>query len=148
MALTQCTICREHFATVQYHHTTPRCYGGEDSLQIPLCATCHNLLHIEAESALAGRKPREWKTAEAQSNAVPYIRLIVEAARTFKGVKSYSMHLKIPQALYKALKDSQQGMSLEKTILTLLAESLRTKGMLHEHQNGKRDPQSTKPDLW
>lgn len=45
-----CTICTLYTTGLNWHHTIPRSLGGEHSKQIPLCGTCHEILHKKADA--------------------------------------------------------------------------------------------------
>ena len=45
-----CTICTNYTNGLNWHHTIPQSLGGELSKQIPLCGTCHEILHKKADA--------------------------------------------------------------------------------------------------
>lgn len=160
-----CTICEQYFTLLHWHHTVPQALGGKDSLQIPLCSQCHNLLHAHAEAIVAFRRTGRkivrsyWQTSTEESNAAPYLAILVGAITNAADVvgKTYVMQFKATAALHNALQlfkmDSGQG-SLEKAILLSLSEFLRAKGYLadeHPEQHKQRNsigPDRSKAPLW
>lgn len=162
-----CTICEKWFPLLHWHHTVPQACGGKDSLQIPLCASCHNILHAQGLDEVGklknpGRKSSRifWANPTMENNAGPYLKILVEAIRNDELVrgKLYTMMFKAPPALHTALQlyklDSNAG-SLEKSILLALSEFMRHRGYLDNEQHSARNQQQGKngaprsqPDLW
>lgn len=161
-----CTICRQHFNLLHWHHTVPQALGGKDSLQIPLCSQCHNLLHAHAEAIVAshrnGRKISRvyWSTPEEENNARPYLDILVEAiistSDTFDESKMWMLSSRIPDALHKALhlfKIDSGLKNLDQALLICLSETLKNKGYLNEHDStlrrtGKTGTEKPKTTLW
>ena len=148
----QCTICRYSFELIHWHHTIPQSLGGKDSLQIPLCAQCHNMLHAHGDAIVAARrngttiKRKFWKNCQDETNAAPYLEILVSALERGRDVlgKQYVMSIKASPALHKALhlfkQDSNAG-SLENAMIILLSEQLRNKGYLdNEHREENKYP--------
>lgn len=84
--LTQCCICHTWTRTIHYHHTIPRSLGGEDSLQIPLDADCHNNLHAKADAIVASLRtgtkkplPRFWADPRAEARAEQWLQILIHA---------------------------------------------------------------------
>jgi hypothetical protein len=160
-----CTICEKWQALLHWHHTIPQSLGGKNSLQIPLCAQCHNLLHAHSLAIVArkktGRKSHKnfWATPTMEHNAGPYLQILVEAILSDENVKGkqYVMSIKASPALHTALQlfkaDRNVG-SLEKAMLLAISETLRTRGYLEdEHskgnqQQGKNGTQRGVAKLW
>lgn len=145
-----CTICEKHFDLLHWHHTVPQALGGKNSLQIPLCAQCHNLLHANGEAIVASRrtgngiKRRFWKTSTEETNAAPYLEILVNAILKGRNVqgKMYTMHFQATPALHRALqlfKMDSGVSSLDAAALLLISDQLRTKGYL-EHEQGHSKP--------
>jgi hypothetical protein len=137
-----CTICEKYFTLLHWHHTVPQAVGGKDSLQIPLCSQCHNVLHAHANSILAsirtGRRTKRtfWQNNIEQLNAKPYVQIIVESVQAYEeslpGGKEWMFSARIPDKLYKALrlyKNDTTGLkSIEQALLVCLSEALKSKG--------------------
>lgn len=161
-----CTICENYFTLLHWHHTVPQAVGGRDSLQIPLCSNCHNVLHAHANAILAsirnGRsiKRKYWQNSTEEENAKPYVQIIVESVLAYEentpSGKEWMFSARIPDKLYKALrlfKEDTSGLSsLEQALLACLAEALKNKGYyetnnsLSEKSKGKtKKPPTT---LW
>jgi len=149
-----CSICRKWFSLLHWHHTIPQSLGGKDSLEIPLCAQCHNVLHAHALALVArhktGRAIRRtyWANTEMESNAAQYIKILVDAILSDEAVrgKQYVMTFKASPALHTALhmfKMDSNAKSLEKAILLALGETLKTRGYL-DNEHSKRDQREGK----
>ncbi len=159
-----CTICRENIMLLHWHHTVPQALGGRDSLQIPLCAQCHNQLHANADAIVAryrnGRQVTRqyWRTPEEQHNAQPYLEILVTAimnAPEQNSEKMWMVSTRLPDALHKALhlyKVDSGLPNLDQALLLCLRETLANKGYfdannLHPRQNQKRT-KAPKAPLW
>lgn len=149
---------------LHWHHTVPQALGGADSLQIPLCAQCHNQLHANADAVVARvRNNRQitrqyWRTPEEQVHAQPYLEILVTAmlnAPEADGSKMWMVSARLPDGLHKALhlfKIDSGLANLEQALLLCLRETLASKGYhnaneVHQGQNQKR-PQKPKAPLW
>ncbi len=150
-----CTICTKHFELLHWHHTIPRSLGGENSLQIPLCAQCHNLLHAHGVAIVAARrsgkgvKRKFWKNTTEEINAAPYLEILVKALLKGDDVhgKQYVMSFKATPALHRALslyKKDSSAQSLEHALIVLISAQLRNMGYLeHETTRHTRSDQRT-----
>ena len=159
-----CTICTKWFPLLHWHHTVPQALGGKDSLQIPLCAQCHNLLHAHALAIVArhttGRKTTKnfWANAVMENNAGEYVKIIVDAALSDNVAgKQYVMQFKASPALHTALqlyKMDSNVSSLEKAMVLAISETLRRRGYLdneHSKRNQRKGEDSAArglADLW
>lgn len=159
-----CLICRAYFNLLHWHHTVPQALGGKDSLQIPLCSQCHNVLHAHAEAIVArqrnGRKitRQYWNTPDEELNAEPYLAILVNAilsAPEQNGNKMWMISSRIPDALHKALhlyKIDSGLPNLDQALLLCLVETLSNKGYINDNttHNGtnKVQPKATKAPLW
>ena len=161
-----CTICQKHFTLLHWHHTVPQALGGKASLQIPLCAQCHNQLHAHAEAIVArnrtGRsiKRRYWAHEHEELNAKPYIEILVgaiqAAVETAIDGKEWMVSSRIPDAVHKALhlfKIDSGLRNLDQALLLCLAETLKKKGYLNGHddtlsQAGKSRAKKSSTTLW
>lgn len=82
-----CTICGDSTGVIHMHHTVPRSRGGENSLQIPLCANCHNALHANAlylvskinNPKRSNNNKRFWRNVIEGQRADHFLRILVEA---------------------------------------------------------------------
>ena len=45
----QCVVCSSPH-TIESHHMRLQAEGGESSTEVPLCATCHKLAHLQARA--------------------------------------------------------------------------------------------------
>ncbi len=162
-----CSICTEYFSLLHWHHTVPQALGGQDSLQIPLCSDCHNVLHAHAEAVVAkvrtGRpiRRRYWSSPENAERAQPYLSILVDAILNppVEGDdKGYKLHVEVPGQMHKALKLLKQDLdgvtNLQDTVLYCIAETLKARGLIdghHEEPNrskGRRLPKKSTSDLW
>lgn len=142
-----CTICEKHFTLLHWHHTVPQALGGKDSMQIPLCSQCHNVLHANAEAVVAARRGGKantrifWKTSREESNAQPWLEILVEAIENASNVvgKNYVMQFRATAQLHRALqlfKMDSGVTSLDQAVILAISEILRAKGYLNdEHHN-------------
>jgi hypothetical protein len=161
-----CKICEQHFTLLHWHHTVPQALGGRDSVQIPLCSQCHNLLHANSEAVVAARRNGKpvtrifWRSAREEANAQPWLEILVDAiqnAHVVKG-KHYVMQFEAPAQLHRALqlfKMDSGVTSLDRAVILAISELLRAKGYFDEnhssdqHQRkGKSNPQAPKTALW
>jgi hypothetical protein len=165
-----CTICEKWFPLLHWHHTIPQSMGGKNSLQIPLCAQCHNLLHAHALAVVAkvkktraGLDPKKqrqyWANQTMEHNAGPYLKILVEATLNDESVvgKQYVMQFKAPPALHTALqlyKSDSNVSSLEKAMVLAISEFLRDRGYLDNERSirdqgtGNKGSARGKPNLW
>lgn len=160
-----CTICEKWFPLLHWHHTIPQSMGGKDSLQIPLCAQCHNILHAHALGIVARTKTgralqkKYWMTPTMEHNAGQWLKILVEATLSDEAVvgKQYVMQFKAPPALHTALqlfKSDSNVSSLEKAMVLAISEFLRHRGYLDNgHSNrdqstGNKGTPRSKPNLW
>jgi hypothetical protein len=160
-----CVICTKYFKQLHWHHTVPQALGGENSLQIPLCATCHGQLHAHAEGVVArqrtGRKSKRsyWANATEEHNAKPYIEVLVNSilnAPTSLAGKMWKMQSRIPDEVHSALQlfKIDSGLpNLDQALLLCLAETLKKKGYLNGYdkpdaQAGKSGSKKSAASLW
>ena len=55
----QCVVCSSPH-TIESHHMRLQAEGGESSTEVPLCATCHKLAHLQARALQSkNKKTRE-----------------------------------------------------------------------------------------
>ncbi len=157
-----CTICTEFFSIYHMHHTVPRSRGGENSLQIPLCSSCHNILHangvyVVARIRRAGKgKPnkagkRFWKTPQEEANAAPWLKILVQALMTpiAEGYEAqHPIQMSFDTSLYemvKLLKEDLGASSIEETIRHSIALALSERGL----GNAARQRQAKRSaELW
>lgn len=160
-----CTICEQHFTLLHWHHTVPQALGGKDSMQIPLCSQCHNLLHANSEAVVAARRGGKantrtfWKNTREESNAQPWLEILVEAienAHTVEG-KVYMMRFQATAQLHRALqlfKMDSGVTSLDRAVILAISEILRAKGYLNDNSTEEHQRKSTgnsktpKAPLW
>lgn len=152
-----CTICEKHFTLLHWHHTVPQALGGKDSMQIPLCSQCHNLLHANSEAVVAARRGGKantrtfWRTTREESNAQPWLEILVEAIENAHAVvgKVFMMRFQATAQLHRALqlfKMDSGVTSLDRAVILAISELLRTKGYLNdEHNNSTEEHQRKSP---
>lgn len=161
-----CTICRQYFTLLHWHHTVPQALGGRDSLQIPLCAQCHNQIHAHAEAIVARQRTGKsiirqyWRTPQELENAQPFLEILVTAisnAPTSGDGKMWMISSRIPDALHKALhlyKVDSGLPNLDQALLLCLTETLANKGYIDNgndkaHVNShKNRTKNAKTPLW
>lgn len=160
-----CLICTRHFSALHWHHTVPQALGGKDSLQIPLCGSCHTQLHANADGVVArirtGRKMtrKYWVNVQEESNAEPYIEILVKAilnAPPSLAGKEWMVQTRMPDKLHKALhlfKIDSGLPNLEQALLLCLAETLKKKGYLNGNdeshtQTGQGNSKKPAAPLW
>ncbi len=81
-----CLLCKMT-SGIDFHHTIPRSYGGENSPQVPLCSGHHTLVHTLAnELYRTGREDKLTIPADvdAPALALKLVRTIVVARRAFE----------------------------------------------------------------
>lgn len=143
-----CTICTKLEPIMHSHHTVPRSRGGENSLQIQLCPTCHNLLHANALSIVAqirrnGKGPgKTFFKPEENDRAQPYLRILVEAlVRPLTEERQHTLTTTVPTSLFEELKILQQEMglsSMEKTLALCMQYTISNLGVRHEEKKTNR----------
>jgi hypothetical protein len=159
-----CVICTVYCNALNWHHTVPVALGGESSLQIPLCPTCHDTLHAHAEAIVAkirtGRKIKRifWKTSLEENNSKVYIEILVGSILSppiAPEDKEIKVMAKLDVNLHRGLQlikiDNALG-NLETALKYCIAYTLKNKGV--ENGNDKRaskesqDTKITKASLW
>lgn len=144
---TPCIICENSFAVMNSHHTVPRACGGEDSLQIILCPTCHDTLHANGVYLVSKlRNPKRapktfWPNARQEERASKWLQILVQAIVTHSTQKHDDLcHLvstKLNSAdmnLFKTLA-KDLGCSQEAALTYCIKFTLQTKGLKSEqHQ--------------
>ncbi len=136
-----CTICTEYFSVLHWHHTVPQSRGGKDSLQIPLCSSCHTILHANAvalQARLKGSKKvvrRFWVDAEQERRAAPYLEILVKALMLpiAEGYTAqHPIHLSVDTNFYELIKLLQSDLgvsSIQKTIHMSIQHTLSERGL-------------------
>ena len=145
-----CSICTNYFSLLHWHHTVPQALGGEDSLQIPLCSDCHNVLHANGDALVAkvrSGKPitkNYWHRPGDRQRALPYLDVLVRSMLDppiNPEDKEYKTQLGVPANLHtglKLLKAELQGInSLPNTILYCIAFTLKARGLYHDGNKNK-----------
>lgn len=152
-----CTICYDRAGVLHWHHTIPRSRGGEHSLQIPLCATCHNALHANALAIVSKinnpkRKPinkRFWASVEEEQRAQPFLQVLVEAL--FRPIpegleREHLLSVSVSSTLFEQFKLLQLDLGLssqEKVLEHCIKQTLRIRGI----DNVTKTSQ-TQPTMW
>lgn len=136
-----CTICQLFFQIWHSHHTIPRSRGGEDSQQIPLCASCHNTLHANGVAVVArikgSKKPvgSFWATPEQERRAKPYLEILVKALLlpVVEGYEAqHPLHFSVDTEFYEQIKLLQQDLgatSIRNTIVHSIQRTLYERGL-------------------
>lgn len=145
-----CLVCDAHEVIMHSHHTIPRSRGGDDSLQIPLCPTCHNALHANALAVVArinsGKKRARalyWRTPEEELRAKPYLEILVSAllAPLPAGVvREHLLSASVSSEDFSALKTLQKDLgmsSVEKTLMYCINYTLAQRGIRNEKSTTK-----------
>ena len=162
-----CTICAEYTTMLVWHHTVPQAQGGVDSLQIPLCASCHTILHANADAIIAkiqsGRsiKRTYWKDEATGRRAQKYVGMIVDAVlyQDDNDGKDYKLNVTVDCTLHKALKllknDLEGVTNISDAILYCVHSTLNQRGLLNAKNNRREHPKESKKisrksrsDLW
>lgn len=153
-----CTICTRHFSALHWHHTVPQALGGKDSLQIPLCGSCHTQLHAHAEGIVArqrtGRKVSRnyWANHVEEANARPYIEILVTSilnAPSSLAGKMMMVQSRIPGDVHRALhlyKMDSGLRNLDQALLLCLCETLKKKGYLNGNDTTHSPSSEGKPE--
>lgn len=158
---TFCCICLKPTATPHWHHTIPRSLGGEDSLQIPLDADCHNTLHHKASSIVAnikgGKKKKLgqfWPSTESERRAEQWLQILVQAM-LFPPISANSekqtllpmikVGPRVRQGLDLLKKDLPGITNIEQTLLYCVMYTLQSKGY-NNNVNEKKSPDTERPD--
>jgi hypothetical protein len=143
-----CYICEEDTESINYHHTVPRCVGGEDSEQVPLSANCHDGVHRELNRMMSRyRKHLEvgapkWRpscSAGEYERACKVIQIGLRATIEFEdsGSKVIKMTLELPSVIHAGLNQlkRQGGMStLPETAIECIRYALKVKGINTERR--------------
>ena len=159
-----CTICREQTDAVHWHHTIPQALGGVDSLQIPLCADCHNILHAKALavfSMINGKSKKIeksfWRDPAVERNAEQFVIMIVEAMLNppDSSRKTYKVVVEVDADLHNGLKllkqDTPGVTSISGAIRFCIKQILTNKGLYHESEQQNPNSNSrtqNKNSLW
>ncbi len=137
----ECLICKVSESVMHRHHTTPRCRGGENSPQVDLCSSCHNILHSNAKhlvSCIKGnRKPSKtfWRDADEEIAAQPLVQLIVKAFITEPlgdPNLEHPLTFNVPTSVLRDLKKLQSDLgasSMEKTLVYCVSYVLKSRGI-------------------
>jgi hypothetical protein len=161
----RCTICAAYTTMLVWHHTVPQAYGGVDSLQIPLCASCHTILHANADAIVAKIQSgksitrRFWTDDNAADRAKKYVALIVNATLYQHEVenKEYKLNVVITAELHNALvrlKQDLPGVStLNDAVLYCVVTTLASRGLycVGNEEHSEKSAQLTgksRSDLW
>ena len=150
-----CTICEDRSCVLHSHHTVPRSRGGENSLQIPLCPTCHNAIHANALYLVSRiRNPKRkknserfWRTPTEEQRAEPFLKILVEAL--IKPIpegleREHLLSVSVSTELFEQFKLLQLdlgGMSQEKLLEYCIQQTIRIRGI----GNVKKESQT---ELW
>ncbi len=131
------------------HHTVPQARGGENSQQIILCSSCHNILHANALFIISRmRNPKRpaktfWSTEREASRAEKWLRILVTALLTpvdNADAVEHPVGTKLKGADFQLFKilASNLGCSQEKAVEFCIKYTMQAKGIKNE----------TKPKLW
>ena len=161
-----CIICTLYCNALNWHHTVPQALGGSQSLQIPLCPTCHDTLHAHAEAVVArmrGKKNKKvtrcfWRTAEAEYNAKPYLEILIHSIinpPVSAEDKETKVIAKLDYDLHRGLQllkiDESLG-NLEAAIKYCIAFTLNNKGIgngnFKRTQKERKNLKGPKASLW
>lgn len=145
---TPCVICDTLESVMNSHHTVPRCRGGEDSLQIILCPSCHDVLHANALHVLARiRNPKLpvkafWKNVKEEENAQRWLQILVSAfLQPIVGDIKHLVSCSLETEDFRLFKElaGQLGCSQEHAVEYCIKLTLAHKGIQRE---------KAMPELW
>lgn len=159
-----CVICTEFCNALNWHHTIPVALGGEESLQIPLCPTCHDTLHAYSEAIVAkirtGRKIKRiyWKSSIEEDNSKPYLEILVKSI-LYPPVAPENKETKVMAKLEYDLHRGLQLLKMDENLGNLstalkycIAYTLKNKGIQNGNNSGTQEksqsPKSSKTSLW
>lgn len=147
-----CVACEKIEPIMHSHHTVPRSRGGEDSLQIPLCPTCHNSLHAHALFSVSQirtnkiRKPKQfWPRPEQEVRVRPYLEILVKALLLPipPGVeRQHQVATSVSTVTFEGLKLLQLDLglsSLQKTLDYCIQSALTSKGLSNVSRKTKQN---------
>lgn len=151
-----CTICTNYFSLLHWHHTIPQALGGVDSLQIPLCSDCHNVLHAHALAVVArtrsGRKIKKvyWPRPGDEERALPYLEILVNSI-LFPPIapedKEYNLQTKVNSDIHFGLGLLQQDLpgckSMQQAVLYCIAYTLKSRGLYNDSNAEHREESSS-----
>lgn len=154
-----CCICADNAGVLHSHHTVPRSRGGEKSLQINLCPTCHNAIHANALAIVSRiknpKRPnntrRFWRNAEEEQRAERFLQILVEAL--VKPIpeeleREHLLSLNVSTSLFEQFKLLQldTGLSSQEKVLNYcIKQTLINRGI--ENVSSK-NPKKECIDLW
>lgn len=111
MAFGRCYICEQESHAVESHHIVPQATGGANMPTIPLCGTCHSLVHAQALNILSRQETRNLFPESQTERAAKVVRFVVLAIRREREDPNFTnpatFHLKTTKgtiALLHALK--------------------------------------------
>jgi len=139
----RCTICLDRAGVLHSHHTVPRSRGGSDSLQILLCATCHNAIHSQAlylvskinNPKRANNNKRFWRNDLEEQRAEEFLRILVQALITpipEELEREHLLSINVPTELFQQFKLLQQDLGLssqEKVLLYCIRQTIKNRGL-------------------
>ena len=129
-------------------------------MQIPLCSSCHNILHANGVALVArikGSKNRVrkfWPTPEQEVRAKPYLEILVKALLlpVADGYKAkHPIQLSVDTVGYELLKMLQADIgasSIQKTINYAIYRTLEERGLRDVATAAAGSKERKKPDLW
>jgi hypothetical protein len=151
-----CLICGDNSGVLHSHHTVPRSRGGEHSLQIPLCGTCHTQLHAHAlfiVSKINNPKRNKkqpirkfWRSPEDEARAEKYLQILVQALilPIPDGLeRKHLVSFNASTVLFEQIKLLQLDLgfsSLEKTFEFCIQNTLKIRGINDGRKQHKEDP--------
>lgn len=165
----ECTICTKFFTLLHWHHTVPQALGGEDSLQIPLCSDCHNVLHAHASAYVAkitngtSITRTYWTDENDARRSGPYLEILITSILyppLDPEDKEYKMQVPVPKDFHSALKILKKELNgvttLPKAILYCIAFTLKHRGIIHDNninrpehkKESSKQPKRANHDLW
>lgn len=148
--MARCLVC-DTVNSIHWHHTIPRSRGGEQSKQIPLCASCHTSLHHHALHLAARiRNPKIkaktgfWPSVEQETRAQEWLQILTKALvlPIPEGCeRQHLLSVNVSTTVFEQLKHLQLdlGLTQEQTVLYCLSQILSIRGINNVTQ---------KTDLW
>lgn len=153
-----CRICEDRAGVLHSHHTVPRSRGGEKSLQITLCPTCHNAIHANALAIVSKiknpKRPKNnklfWRNSVEEQRVEPFLQVLVEAL--IKPIpaeleREHLVSVNISTSLFEQFKLLQLDAGLssqEKTLHYCIKQTLISRGIENVIKTNKQECL----DLW
>ncbi len=135
-----CIICSQTGTVIHSHHVVPQSRGGQDSLQIALCPTCHNAIHANAVFLVSQirrnviRKSKKfWRSPEEELRASKFLEILVRALLSpILAERKHLLSTSVSTSVFEEFKLLQLDIgasSMEKTLHYCIQSALNNKGI-------------------